>query len=39
VSLFNGQAVTGATGVAMGYAAAAKANGDATVSVLLCPGA
>ena len=39
VSLFGGQAVTGATGVAMGYAAAAKANGDATVSVLLCPGA
>ena len=39
VSLFGGQAVTGATGVAIGYAAAAKAAGDATVSVLLCPGA
>jgi len=39
VSLFNGQAVTGATGVAMGYAAEAKAQNDATVSVLLCPGA
>jgi len=39
VSLFGGQAVTGATGTAIGYAAAAKASGDATVSVLLCPGA
>jgi predicted RecA/RadA family phage recombinase len=39
VSLYQGQAVTGATGVAIGYAAKAKASGDATVSVLLCPGA
>jgi predicted RecA/RadA family phage recombinase len=39
VSLFNGQAVTGATGVAMGFAYSAKASGDATVNVLLVPGA
>ena len=39
VSLYLNQAVTGTTGTAMGFAAKAKASGDATVSVLLCPGA
>ena len=39
VSLFNGQAVTGATGTAMGYVAKAAAVGDTTVDVLLVPGA
>jgi predicted RecA/RadA family phage recombinase len=39
VSLFNGQAVTGATGTAMGYVAKAPATSDATVDVLLVPGA
>lgn len=39
VSLFNGQAVTGATGTAMGYAAKAAAAADHTVDVLLVPGA
>jgi predicted RecA/RadA family phage recombinase len=38
VYLYNGQAVTGVTGTAMGYAAKAKASADATVSVLLTPG-
>jgi len=38
VSLYQGQAVTGSTGVGMGVAAIAKASGDATVSVLLIPG-
>ena len=39
VYLFNGQAVTGVTGTAMGFAASAKASGDAFVNVLLVPGA
>ena len=39
VYFYNGQAVTGVTGTAMGFAAAAKAQNDATVSVLLVPGA
>lgn len=39
VSLFNGQAVTGATGTAMGFAARAAATTDNTVDVLLVPGA
>jgi predicted RecA/RadA family phage recombinase len=39
VSLFNGQAVTGATGTAMGYVAKAPATTDTTVDVLLVPGA
>ena len=38
VSLYQGQAVTGSTGVGIGVAAVAKANSDATVSVLLVPG-
>lgn len=39
VSLYQGQAVTGSTGVAMGYVAKTPATGDATVDVLLVPGA
>lgn len=39
VSLYNGQAVTGATGTAMGYVAKKPATTDATVNVLLVPGA
>lgn len=39
VSLFNGQAVTGATGTAVGFVAAKPGTADATVSVLLVPGA
>ena len=39
VSLFNGQAVTGATGTGMGYVAAKPATTDNTVHVLLVPGA
>jgi hypothetical protein len=31
--------VTGVTGTVMGFAASAKASGDATVNVLLVPGA
>lgn len=38
VSLYNGQAVTGATGVGMGVVAEKPATTDATVSVLLIPG-
>lgn len=38
VSLYNGQAVTGATGVAMGVVAEKPATTDTTVSVLLIPG-
>lgn len=39
VSLYQGQAVTGSTGTAMGYAAKAAAAADHTVDVLLVPGA
>jgi hypothetical protein len=39
VSLFNGQAVTGATGTAMGFAAKAATTSDSMVDVLLVPGA
>jgi predicted RecA/RadA family phage recombinase len=39
VSLFNGLAVTGATGTAMGYAAKAATTTDNSVDVLLVPGA
>lgn len=39
VSLFNGLAVTGATGTAVGFAAKAAAAADHTVDVLLVPGA
>ena len=39
VSLFGGQAVTGATGTAMGFVAAKPATTDNTVNVLLAPGA
>lgn len=39
VSLYNGQAVTGATGTAMGYVAKKPATTDTTVNVLLVPGA
>ncbi len=39
VYLYQGQAVTGVTGTAMGFAASAKASGDAFVNVLLVPGA
>lgn len=39
VSLYNGLAVTGATGTAMGYVAAKPATTDNTVHVLLVPGA
>lgn len=38
VSLYLGQAVTGATGVGMGVVAAQPATTDTTVSVLLIPG-
>lgn len=38
VSLFGAQAVTGATGVAMGYVDEQPATTDATVAVLLWPG-
>lgn len=38
VSLFNGQAVTGATGVGMGVVAEKPATTDNTVAVLLIPG-
>lgn len=39
VYLYNSQAVTGATGVAMGYVDEVPATTDATVAVLLWPGA
>lgn len=39
VSLYLGQAVTGATGVAMGYVAKKPATTDVLVNVLLVPGA
>lgn len=39
VSLFGGQAVTGATGVGIGFVAAQPATTDTTVQVLLVPGA
>jgi len=39
VSLYNAQAVTGATGTAMGYVAKKPATTDTTVNVLLVPGA
>jgi predicted RecA/RadA family phage recombinase len=39
VSLYLGQAVTGATGVPMGYVDEVPATTDATVAVLLWPGA
>ena len=39
VSLYSGQAVTGATGTAIGYVAAKPATTDNTVHVLLVPGA
>jgi predicted RecA/RadA family phage recombinase len=39
VSLFGGQAVTGATGVALGYVDEQPATTDATVAVILWPGA
>jgi len=39
VSLFGGQAVTGATGVPLGYVDEQPATTDATVAVLLWPGA
>jgi len=38
VSLFNGQMVTGATGVGFGWVEEAPATTDATVAVLLWPG-
>jgi predicted RecA/RadA family phage recombinase len=39
VYLYNSQAVTGATGTVMGFAAKAAATTDNTVDVLLVPGA
>jgi predicted RecA/RadA family phage recombinase len=39
VSLYGGQAVTGATGVAMGFVWRKPATTDATVEVMLQPGA
>lgn len=39
VSLYSGQAVTGATGTAMGYVWRQPATTDTTVDVLLVPGA
>lgn len=39
VYLYQGQAVTGATGTAMGFAAKAASATDNTVDVLLVPGA